>query len=99
MIDEVMRGEVVEKELDLMIERRSRGVDSDEREELWMESVRRYRARLDRERLLERLGYHRGMLEAHTRNFEELLRRHRVGLRLCEEALGIPPSEEGEDAA
>ena len=93
MIDEVMRGEVVEKELDLMIERRSRGVDPDEREELWMESVRRYHARNREARLWERLAYHQQQLEAHTATFEELMRRHRVGLRVCEEALGIAASE------
>ncbi len=76
-------------QIDALIERRSRGVDPDEHEELWKESVRRYRARHREERLRDRLAYHRAMLEAHTKNFEELLRRHRVGLRLCEEALGI----------
>jgi hypothetical protein len=37
-------GEMVEKELDAMIERRSRkgDVDPDEREALWKKSVRRY---------------------------------------------------------
>jgi MoaA/NifB/PqqE/SkfB family radical SAM enzyme len=44
---DIARGEMVEKELDAMIERRSRkgGVDPDEREELWKESVRRYNTR------------------------------------------------------
>ena len=44
---EVARGELVEKELDAMIERRFRKgeVDPDEREELWKESVRSYTAR------------------------------------------------------
>ena len=93
MIDDVVRGEMAERELDHFIERRSRGVDPDEREELWMESVRRYNTRLDRERLWEHLGYHKAMLESHTRTFEEILRRHRVGLRLCEEALGIVADE------
>ena len=76
-------------QLDALIERRSRGVDPDEHEELWKASVRKYRARHREERLRERLRYHEAMLEAHTRNFQELLRRHTVGLRLCEEALGI----------
>ena len=77
-------------QLDALIERRSRGVDPDEKEELWKAGVRKYNARLDRERLLERLGWHRAQLERHTATFEALLRRHRVGLRACEEALGIP---------
>ena len=76
-------------QLDALIERRSRGVDPDEKEELWVESVRKYRTRHREDRLRERAAYHEAMLEAHTRNFEEILRRHRVGLRLCEEALGI----------
>jgi MoaA/NifB/PqqE/SkfB family radical SAM enzyme len=39
--------DVADRELDRMIERRSRNgeVDPDEREELWKESVRRYNAR------------------------------------------------------
>jgi len=42
---DVARGELVEKELDAMIERRSRRRDPDEEHELWKESVRRYNAR------------------------------------------------------
>ena len=84
-------------QLDALIERRSRGVDPDEKEELWVESVRKYRARHREERLRERLRYHEAMLVRHTRTFEELLRRHRVGLRLCEQALGIT-NEEGDAA-
>ena len=49
---ELNRGEMVEKELDRMIVRRSRkgGTDPDEREDLWMESVRRYQELERRER-------------------------------------------------
>ena len=82
-------------QLDALIERRSRGVDPDEKEELWQASVRKYHARLDKERLHDRLAWHRAQLERHTATFEKLLRRHRVGLRLCEEALGITTSEGG----
>ena len=42
---DIARGELVEKELDQMIERRSRQKDPDEESELWRESVRRYNAR------------------------------------------------------
>jgi hypothetical protein len=42
---DIARGDMVEKELDAMIERRSRRKDPDEEHELWQESVRRYRAR------------------------------------------------------
>ena len=48
---DVVRSEAVEKELDAMIVRRSRKGDSDpdEREELWVESVRRYNVRRSKE--------------------------------------------------
>jgi hypothetical protein len=42
---EIALGEMVEKELDAMIERRSRQKDPDEEHELWQQSVRRYNAR------------------------------------------------------
>jgi hypothetical protein len=44
---DIAHGELVEKELDAMIERRSRkgDVDPDEQEELWKASVRAYNAR------------------------------------------------------
>src|SRR5215208_4507789 len=42
---DMARGELVERELDAMIERRSRQKDPDEESELWRESVRRYNAR------------------------------------------------------
>jgi hypothetical protein len=42
---DIARGEMVERELDAMIERRSRQKDPDGEHELWRESVRRYNAR------------------------------------------------------
>jgi hypothetical protein len=44
---ELARGEMAEKQLDILIERRSRKgeVDPDGREEAWKASVRRYNAR------------------------------------------------------
>ena len=84
-------------QLDALIERRSRGVDPDEKEELWKASVRKYNVRHREDRLRERLRYHEAMLEAHTRSFEEILRRHRVGIRLVEQALGTT-GEEGSAA-
>jgi hypothetical protein len=41
----IARGEMVEKELDAMIVRRSRQKDPDEEHELWKASVRLYNAR------------------------------------------------------
>jgi hypothetical protein len=42
---EIARGEMVEKELNAMIERRSRQKDPEEASEAWQESVRRYNVR------------------------------------------------------
>jgi hypothetical protein len=42
---DIAKGKMVEKELDVMIERRSRQKDPDEEHELWRESIRRYNAR------------------------------------------------------
>jgi hypothetical protein len=98
LIDEVASIEKVEAELDGFIERRAGQNDKANLEEMmWKESTRKHNAKLRTERLWDRLGYHEAMIRAHTANFEALLRRHRVGLRLCEEALGID-SKEGEAA-
>lgn len=84
---------VAERELDRMIERRaSREPGPDEREESYMESVRRYHSRSRDERLWERLRYHEAMLEAHTRTFKEILKRHKAGVSRCAEMLGIGES-------
>ncbi|MDP9458196.1 MAG: hypothetical protein M3Q60_21020 [Actinomycetota bacterium] len=96
MIDEVAQAEKVEAELSAFIDRRAKHNDKANAEEMvWKASVRKHHDKLRTERLLDRLAWHRAMLEAHTRNFEELMRRHRVGLRLCEEALGIAAGDEG----
>jgi hypothetical protein len=69
---EVAHGEMVEKELDILIERRSRKgeVDPDEREELWKESVRRYNARRQEENRLAWCDYF-GRLAASLRSRAE----------------------------
>ncbi len=53
----IARSEMVERELDAMIERRSRQKDPDEVSELWQESVRRYNARRREENRLAWCGY------------------------------------------
>jgi Mn-dependent DtxR family transcriptional regulator len=99
VLDEVASIEAAEASIDAFIDRRAKQNEKVNAEEMvWKASVRKYHAKLDTERLWEHHGYHRAMLDAHTRNFEEILRRHRVGLRLCEEALGLPISEETGDA-
>ncbi len=91
---DVAKVEKIEGDLNALIERRATQRDKANAEaDLWAMSERRHRARLREERLRERLAYHQAMLRAHSENFQEILRRHRVGLRLCEEALGIAVDE------
>jgi hypothetical protein len=55
---DIARGELVEKELDILIERRShREPDPDEREELWKTSLRAYNKRRQEEIRTEWHGY------------------------------------------
>ena len=54
---DILRGELVERELDAMIERRSRQKDPDEEHELWKESVRRSNARRREENRLAWCDY------------------------------------------
>jgi hypothetical protein len=54
---DIARGEMVERELDAMIARRSRQKDPDEASDLWQESVRRYNARRREENRLAWCGY------------------------------------------
>ncbi|MDP9488157.1 MAG: hypothetical protein M3Q49_20610 [Actinomycetota bacterium] len=92
---DVAKVEKVEAELSAFIDRRATQRDKANAEaDLWAMSERRHHARLREERLRERLAYHQAMLRAHSENFEEILRRHRVGLRLCEEALGMAAGPE-----
>jgi hypothetical protein len=86
---DVARGELVEKELDAMIERRARKgeVDPDEREELWRESVRRYNARRREEMRAAWGEYHRDQAQRHRRTLRDLIRHHEQRAEeLCEEA-------------
>jgi hypothetical protein len=52
---DIAHGEMVEKELDQMIERRSHQKDPEEEHDLWRASERAYFARRAEERCLERL--------------------------------------------
>jgi hypothetical protein len=54
---DIARGELVEKELDAMIERRSRQKDPEEASEAWQESVRRYNVRRREENRLAWCDY------------------------------------------
>lgn len=82
-------------QLDEFIERRAQGRTgwdaANERARLQEESVARHHTKQRQAALWDRLHYHREMLDKHTRTFETLIRRHRVGLRLVEDALGLEP--------
>jgi hypothetical protein len=69
---------MVEAELDRMIEKRSRKgeQDPDEREDLWMESVRRYQARERRQMRAEWYGWHCDQAERHRRTLAALIAHH-----------------------
>ena len=84
---DIAHGELVEKELDTLIERRSRKgeVDPDEREELWKQSVRRYTARMREEMRAAWTSYHEGQAERHRRTLEGLIAHHEAqAAKLCE---------------
>jgi hypothetical protein len=75
---DIARGEMVEKELDGMIERRARkgDVDPDEHEELWKESVRAYTARRREEMRAEWCEHHQGQAVRLRAVLEELIADH-----------------------
>jgi hypothetical protein len=73
---DIARGEMVEKELDAMIERRFRQKDPQEDSDLWQESVKRY----EEERLqiarLEWHAFHCGQAERHRATLQALIEHH-----------------------
>jgi hypothetical protein len=73
---DVARGELVEKELDQMIERRSRQKDPDEESEFWRESVRAYEEKRRQMTRLEWHAFHCGQAERHRRTLQELISYH-----------------------
>jgi hypothetical protein len=73
---DIGRSEQVERELDAMIERRSRQKDPDEASELWQESVRRYNARRREEMRAALHEYHQGQAARHRAVLESLIARH-----------------------
>jgi hypothetical protein len=84
---DIARGEMVEKELDAMILRRSCQKDTDEESELWQESVRRYSARRREENRLAWREYHEGQAERLRRIVGQLIDFHEERAeKLCEEA-------------
>jgi len=75
---EIARGEMVERELDAMIERRSRKKDPDEESELWQESVRRYNAKRRQENRLAWCDYFSHLAGALRARAEEYDQRSRA---------------------
>jgi hypothetical protein len=75
---DIARGEMVEKELNAMIERRSRKgeVDNDEFDPGYMESVRRYNARRCEEMRAEWCEHHQGQAVRLRAVLEELIADH-----------------------
>jgi len=73
---DLARSEAVEKELDAMIERRSRHKGPEEEHDLWRESVRRHNLRLEAEAehaRLARAKHLRGVYAARKEEYERLV--------------------------
>jgi hypothetical protein len=71
---DIARGEMVERELDAMIERRSRQKNPDEASTLWQECVRRYNARKREENRLAWCDYFSrlaGSLRARAEEYDQ----------------------------
>ena len=73
---DIARGEMVEKELDGMIERRSRQKDPDEESELWQVSVDAYNEKHKQMARLEWHEFHCGQAERLRRILEALASHH-----------------------
>ena len=77
-MDTVEHAEMVEKQLDALIQRRTgKGdVDPDEAEEIWKESERRYNDRKQQLLRNEWCEYHQGQAARHRAVLESLIARH-----------------------
>jgi light-regulated signal transduction histidine kinase (bacteriophytochrome) len=73
---DIARGEMVEKELDGMTERRSRQKDPDEESELWQASVRAYEEKRRQAARLEWHLHHTAQAERLRRTLEGLIAHH-----------------------
>jgi hypothetical protein len=81
---DIARGEMVEKELDAMMVRRSRQKDSDEEHALWRELARRYNARRREEMRAAWTSYHEGQAERHRRTLQDFIAHHEMqAAKLC----------------
>ena len=73
---DIAHGEMVEKELDGMIERRSHQKDPDEESELWQASVRAYEEKRRQAARLEWHLHHTAQAERLRRTLESLIAHH-----------------------
>jgi hypothetical protein len=75
---DLAHGEMVEKQLDAMIQRRVRkgDVDPDEREELWKASIRAYEEKRRQMARLEWHAFHCGQGERHRATLQALIEHH-----------------------
>ena len=73
---DVMRGEIVEAELNRLIEKRATLEVPEAKEELWVRSVERYTARRREEMRAAWCEYHQDQAERHRRTLEGLIARH-----------------------
>jgi hypothetical protein len=83
---DIARGEMVEKELDAMIERRSRQKDPDEEIELWQASVRAYEEKRRQAVRLEWHLHHTAQAERLRRSLEALIEHHEAAAAQLREA-------------
>ena len=72
----IVRGEMVEKELDAMIERRSRQKDPQEDSDLWQESAKAYEEKRRQRARLEWHLHHTAQAERLRRTLEALASHH-----------------------
>ena len=88
---DIARGEMVERELDAMIERRSRQKDPDEESELWQASVKAYTARRREEMRVAWCEHHQGQAARLRAVLEELIAGHeKQAKRYREQPEGAP---------
>jgi hypothetical protein len=77
VLDEhISRGEMVEKEINAMNERRARQKDPDGESELWQESLRAYEEKRRQMARLEWHAFHCGQAELHRATLQALIEHH-----------------------
>ena len=75
---DITHEEMAERQLDILIERRSRQKDPDEESEMWRQSVRAYEEKRLQVARLEWHAFHCGQAERHRRTLEQLINYHEM---------------------